>query len=557
MTKRQYWTSSANEGISQQETSRISRNTAFVLLMLVVIAGTLFRLYLLGERSLYVDEAASIIFARLPWSAFWKAMWDHEGNMAFYYVLLRGWIHLGDSETVVRSLSVLFGVATIPATYLLGLRLFGRKAGLLSAVLLAVHAFHIQYSQEARSYSLLLFLLVLSTYFFLRSVDSPRHKAYWIAYVLFSALAVYSQVFALLVLVAQWLSLGFSKLRQIGVAKIFLTVGSFALLVTPMALFLLLKNRGQIEWIPRPTIRSLIDFSYLLTGNGGKPLLLAYAAFCIVALSQLGLSEGPKSPNLDEPWRVRLIALWLVFPIASTLSVSFIKPVFWDRYLVICVPALVLLAGQGMAKLDRLSALSRGFVSLPLIVMIGLSSWGWNRHHNGFSSGQPWEADWRLVTRYILARQQPGDAAFFYRASGSRAFTYYVHRELLRQSATSSPVVVFPPDVGSTANFNLEPDNEQTNLATRGYKRVWLVLYHYEGLQRRATAVAAIQAALRERFCLSEQKVFPGANGSITVSLYVGALDTAKSGANGEGNCEPANTHRSLEASGSPKTGQR
>jgi 4-amino-4-deoxy-L-arabinose transferase-like glycosyltransferase len=513
--------------------------------MLVVVAGALFRLYLLGERSLYVDEAASITFARLPWSAFWKAIWEYEGNMVLYYMLLRGWIHLGDGETVVRSLSVLFGVATIPVTYLLGLRLFGRKAGLLSAVLLAVHAFHILYSQEARSYSLLLFLLVFSTYYFVRSVDSPCHKAYWIAYVLFSALAVYSHVFALLVLIAQWLSLGFSKLRRIGVANIFFTVGSFALLVIPMAMFLLLKNRGQIEWIPRPTIRSLIDFSYLLTGNGGKPLLLAYAAFCIIALSQLGLSEEPKSPNLDEPWRVRLVALWLVFPIAFTFSVSFIKPLFFDRYLLMCVPALVLLAGQGMTKLDRLIALPRGFSSLPIVVMIGLSLWGLNRDHKGFSSEQPWEVDWRLVTRYVLARQQPGDAAFFYRASGSRAFTYYVRQEVVRQSVASSPVVVFPPDIGNTANFNREPGNEQTNLATQAYKRVWLVLYHYQGLQRRETAVAAIQAALREKFCLSEQRVFPGANSSVTVLLYVRALDTAESGANSEGNSEPANTYRS------------
>jgi mannosyltransferase len=542
MTKRQLWTSSVNDRISQQDSSQISCKTALVLLMLVVAAGTPFRLYLLGERSLYVDEAASIIFARLPWSAFWKAMWEYEGNMAFYYVLLRGWIHLGDSETVVRGLSVLFGVATIPAIYLLGLRLFGRNAGLLSAALLAVHAFHIQYSQEARSYSLLLFLLVLSTYFFLRSVDSPRQKAYWIAYILFSALAVYSQVFALFVLIAQWLSLGFSKLRQIGLANICFAVGGFALLVTPMAAFLLLKNKGQIEWIPRPTIRSLIDFSYLMTGNGGKFLLLAYAAFCIIALSQLGLFNEPKSLNLDEPWRLRLVALWLLFPIASTLSVSFIKPVFWDRYLVICVPAIVLLAAQGMAKLDRVSALPRGFLLLPLIVMIGLSLWGWNHHHNGVSSGELREADWRVVTHHILARQQPGDAAFFYRASGSRAFTYYVHRELQRQSATSSPVVVFPPDVGSTANFNLEPDNEQIYLATRGHNRVWLVLYHYEGLQGREAAMAAIQAALRQRFWLSEQRVFPGVNGSITLSLYVRALATAKSGANSEGNSEPAKT---------------
>ena len=49
--------------------------------------------------------------------------------MALYYVLLRGWIHLGDSEFMVRALSVLMGVLTIPAIYYLGKQLFDRPTG--------------------------------------------------------------------------------------------------------------------------------------------------------------------------------------------------------------------------------------------------------------------------------------------------------------------------------------------------------------------------------------------------------------------------------------------
>ncbi len=46
--------------------------------------------------------------------------------------------------------SVLFGLAAIPATYLLGKRLFGTKEGLVGAALSAVNMFQIRYSQEAR-----------------------------------------------------------------------------------------------------------------------------------------------------------------------------------------------------------------------------------------------------------------------------------------------------------------------------------------------------------------------------------------------------------------------
>ena len=56
----------------------------------MVVAGAPFRVHLLEERSLYVDEAASVMFARLPWSDFGRALWGFEGNIALYYVLLRG-----------------------------------------------------------------------------------------------------------------------------------------------------------------------------------------------------------------------------------------------------------------------------------------------------------------------------------------------------------------------------------------------------------------------------------------------------------------------------------
>jgi uncharacterized membrane protein len=66
--------------------------------------------------------------------------------MALYYFLLRFWLTLGGSEGFVRGLSVLFSVATIPITFFLGARLFGRRAGLLASLLLAVNAYHIHYA---------------------------------------------------------------------------------------------------------------------------------------------------------------------------------------------------------------------------------------------------------------------------------------------------------------------------------------------------------------------------------------------------------------------------
>jgi len=497
----------------------------FVLLTLIVAVGIVIRLHLLGRKSLWLDEAASVTFARLPWMKFWRVLWEYEGNMAFYYVLLRGWVHFGDSEMAVRSLSVVFGVAAIPAAYALGKRLFSTKAGLISAALLAVHSFHIRCSQEARSYSLLVLLLVLSTYFFVRLVESPRQHRYWAAYILIGALAVYSHVFALLVLIPQWLSLGRARLRQIGLVRILWTTVGLTLLVMPMAVFVLLKSSGQIAWISRPTIYSFFDFARLLTGDGGNALLVAYAVFCLVAVLWLPRSEESKSPNVNERWPVRLVALWLVFPIASTLCVSFVKPLFYERFMVMCVPAVVLLAGQGITAMNRVSPRVRWVLPIALCLMVSLSVWGVGRYFRSFAST---EEDWRSAVRYIFARQQLGDVIFF-AAAGRGPFNYYIQRETVEHANASSCIEMFPspgdPSAGVSSGLgpdrNLSP-KEKVGLAAKGHNRVWLVLYHERSPKHNAE-VAAMQAALQENFRLIERHIFRGMGQDITVALYLRA----------------------------------
>src|SRR5436309_2114673 len=120
--------------------------------------------------------------------------------MLLYYLLLRTWVHLGSSEFVVRLLSVIFGVAAVPMVYLLGRDLFSRATGMIAAALLAVHAFHIYFSQEARSYALLVLLLIVSAYFFARLAASPERRLYRLGYPVASAPAFYAHLFALLVI---------------------------------------------------------------------------------------------------------------------------------------------------------------------------------------------------------------------------------------------------------------------------------------------------------------------------------------------------------------------
>jgi 4-amino-4-deoxy-L-arabinose transferase-like glycosyltransferase len=119
-----------------------------------------------------------------------------ESNPPLYYVLAWAWAKaFGTGEVGLRSLSALLGAATVPIAYCIGAELASRRAGLVTAALAAVNPMLIWYSQEARSYALLVLFAAVSLLFFARALRTRRGRdlAFW---ALASALALCSHYFA-------------------------------------------------------------------------------------------------------------------------------------------------------------------------------------------------------------------------------------------------------------------------------------------------------------------------------------------------------------------------
>jgi mannosyltransferase len=159
--------------------------------------GVVVRFASLGLQSYHHDEVITV--ARVIPGSFFHMLHEvkaSESNPPLYYVLAWGWAKaFGTGEFGLRSLSALFGAATVPVGYLIGRQLVSRRAGLLLAALVAVNPMLIWYSQEARSYALLVFFGALSMLFFLRALETARKRdlAWW---AVASALALYSHYFA-------------------------------------------------------------------------------------------------------------------------------------------------------------------------------------------------------------------------------------------------------------------------------------------------------------------------------------------------------------------------
>ena len=448
-------------------------------------------LHALGSNSLWLDEGLSAGMARLPLTDFLKLSWRRDANMGVYFLLLRAWTIVGSSEFILRLLSVAFSTASVVAVGGLARRLFGTQAGTMAALLLALNAFNLRYAQEVRGYSLLILLVTLSTYFFVRMLELPStwNKR---LYLTTSALAFYTHFFSLLVTVAQFIALALWNRERFRREPLVKTGAFVAAIYAPGILFLLFRNRGQLDWVPAPTWTSFYDFLLLFTGQGGLWLLLAYAAICAPAVWSL---LRPKiSGEENQGFACGLAAAWLVLPIAALLAASIVKPIFVPRYTTMSLPGLILLATGGSRRLLRIAR------SGAVLLLVVLAAGG----VRNYFAGVPAEGEqWRELTRFVVGKSSAGDGVIFDNGVARPVFDYY-------QAGAKWPQVLFPAHGEKLTYRDFEgiATPQIISSASTTSQRVWLVT---------RLANPALELAMLESFTKIDEREFRGAK----VQLYV------------------------------------
>jgi len=436
--------------------------------VLLTVLGAVLRFLYLGQKSFWTDEGASFVIAHQHWAGFWHTIFTHEANASLYYLLLHFWLQLGDSEFVIRLLSVLAAVVTLPVVYLLGKSLYDRRTGLLAAALLAIHPSHVAYSQEARGYSFLVLFAGLSVCFLVRAMERPSTRL-WIWYVLFTVLAVYCHSFALLLVAAQWASLVFLPPQSIRWRGLLSSSAAIGLLTSPLLFLIATQNQGQWAWLPKFSLREFAHLMTFLTGNGARFFL--YLFFGVLAAAEMARrSSWRRSVTF---WREGLVLSWLLVPILLVSLASLLRPILAPRFLIFCLPAVALPAARGF-----FAAPYRKLAALALLVLVVLSLSSLRTYYL-----TPKE-DWRGAAQFVLSTAQPGEPILSW---DSPAFTYY--RERLRD--------------GSNLEF-VSPENWLRDPRPLGL-RVWLVLYEHDSWNYPGKTILA---NMREQHRAEDKKVF-------------------------------------------------
>ncbi len=148
--------------------ANVPRRCAWIAPLIVLLLAFAVRFHALDAQSLWNDEGNSLRLAERSVPDLIDAA-GRDIHPPGYYLALKGWIALaGEGELGLRSLSALEGVLAVALTVALGRTLFGRAAGTLAGLLVALSPFAVYYSQEARMYAQLALLSAASMALFAR-----------------------------------------------------------------------------------------------------------------------------------------------------------------------------------------------------------------------------------------------------------------------------------------------------------------------------------------------------------------------------------------------------
>jgi mannosyltransferase len=333
----------------------VGRSTALWVLAGLTTLGVAIRFASLGVQSFHHDEV--ITAARVIPGSFTDmlhAVKSSESNPPLYYVLAWAWAKgFGTDEVGLRSLSALFGAATVPLVYCIGAELSSRRAGLIAAALVAVNPMLIWYSQEARSYALLVFFCAASLLFFARALNRRDGKdlALW---ALVSALALCSHYFAVFAVAieALWLLVVLRSRWRAVLAALAAVAAAGLALIPLLSAQVNPTHIGWIDFTPLSTRFFQTGVSFLIGETGHViaeppreryallPAILVGAAVLLVAVR--GSARERRAAALNAVLGLGVAALALV---AALIGKDYVV----ERNLLPALVPLTLMTGIGFA----------------------------------------------------------------------------------------------------------------------------------------------------------------------------------------------------------------
>jgi mannosyltransferase len=469
--------------------------------------------YQLGRPELWRDELASWSFGTRPLPSLIATARHTGATQLAYYLLLHIWIvAFGDSVDAMRALSVLAMAAAAACVTVLGRRLAGTRAGLLSGLVFALVPSVSRFAQEVRFYSLEVLVATVATLLLLRALDQPSARR-WLAYAACLVLLGYVDLVALSVVAGHAAGAALRWQRDRDNRQLWFAAAAAAGLAVCLPLVVLgsAQAANQVKWIPRPGL-DLAVFSFF-----GRNLFYStsVAAALIVLAIVAWAVAWREAAFMTAIAVVPVAAVWLV----SQGPYSY----FFPRYLLLTVAAWAILAGIALSRLDPKIAVA----GLAVIAVLGAGdqqvirapgAHSWPTYPVGIGGSYPGYAQ----AAQAVARQERAGDAIVYQGQEDQArwlmigygLQYYLAQDL--SPGTPAPRQLFISRSSAQADSLYAVACRQPAACLGAEQRIWIIGSGYDPSPY--AAVTPAQAALlRLHYRVGEVRHVPG----LTVFLLV------------------------------------
>jgi mannosyltransferase len=306
------------------------------------------------SRSLFTDEAFSLALAQRDFGHM-IALFGFEANGTPYPIVLWPLIRiLGPGEAVLRAPAVIAGTASVPALWWAARRFTSPAAAVLAAALLAVNPMAVWYSQVARPYAFVMLFTCLAFGALPRALDGGRRRT-WVGYVGSMALLAYCEVLAAPLLLPAHALIAWRSGRE-GFRRWLWSLTALLVCVTPLIVAAVIARgrRNALYWLPKPdrglVSQALQEFTGGFSGVTAVRWATLLGGAVLVAAAAWSLRRSRSS---EERGALAVAAAWGVLPGVLLLAVSFVRPLFWPRYVILALPGLCLLVAIAAVLLWR------------------------------------------------------------------------------------------------------------------------------------------------------------------------------------------------------------
>lgn len=395
-------------------------------------------------------------------------------HVPLYHIILHFWQAIFDNTIIsARYLSLLISIISIPFVYILASKLYTKKIGLMTTILFILSPFISWYANEARMYSLLLLLAVLNTIFFI-NILKQGGRGNWIGFVVTAILGVYTHYFYWLFLLSSalfYLS-NYNKFPKSLLPKFLITVIVVVLSIIPW-IYYVIQLGSAANTKPILKTPSSIDLFNIFSQYvfGFQPdlinsiILSSWPIIVIIIFTSL-------QRKLKYSIFTTFVILQVLIPIGAAFMLSYLRPIFLSRYLIVSALFLYLYIVYIINTYFKKQAI---ILYTIIIILVGIASL-----LQITSPYTPVKENFEDIALYLRVKATSRDVIVLSAPFIIYPFEYYYQG--------ISSVETFPiwdrSKVASIPPFDSTKITEQVNKIKDGHQYMYVILSYDQGYEK-------------------------------------------------------------------------